>query len=230
MHKFKNAMAILMVSAFVFAFAGCGKSKETTKKEKKETKSEETEKEETEEEKTSDENTTNDASGFDAAMDAMSQDYPGYLANKLGISADKISETDGSTLTREYAFSGKYYTLSDKDEPMVDCCVFESEKDALNFFKEKYYNPFNEQFKPENSQGESIFALENEHGYIVVNGSGSGAGFFGDRYRSGNEVYAGVYYKGNVLLVIAPRNDVPNTRVEEVIKLLGLPTASGENL
>ena len=94
---------------------------------------------------------------------------------------------------------------------------------------DEYYNPFNETFQPDRFKGEYQCVLEDDHGYIVVNGTDSCASIFGDFYRFGNEVYAGVYYEGRTLVIIMPKNDVPNTRVEEVIKLLGLPTADGEN-
>lgn len=235
MHKFKNVAAILMVSALILASAGCGKSKETTKKEKKEkeqTKTEESEKEESEEEETTSENeeVIEDASTFDAAMEAMSQDFSGYVQEKLGANPDKIHETDAAELTREMAYSGKYYALADKEEARLDCLVFDSEKDALNRFMDMYYNPFNETFKPDMFKGEYQCAMENGHGYIVVNGSDLGVGIFGDMYRSGKEIYAGYYYEGKTIVIIMPKNNVKNERVEEVMKLLGLPTASGENI
>ena len=238
MHKFKNVAAILMVSALVFAFTGCGKSKETTKKVKKSTKAEETEKDEdidpettseSEEQMVSGDDEIEDASSFDAAMEALASDCSGYLQEKIGADPEKIHETDASTLSGKYAFSGKYYALADKNDVNLSCCVFDSEKDALNFFMDEYYNPFNETFQPDRFKGEYQCVLEDGHGYIVVNGTDSCASIFGDFYRFGNEVYAGVYYEGRTLVIIMPKNDVPNTRVEEVIKLLGLPTADGEN-
>ncbi|MBO4927709.1 MAG: hypothetical protein J5379_05605 [Clostridiales bacterium] len=234
MHKFKNVAAILMVSALILASVGCGKSKETTKKEKKEkkeTSAEVIEKDETEEEATTSENeeVIEDASTFDAAMEAMSQDFYGYVQEKLGANPDKIHETDAAELTKEMAYSGKYYALSDKEEPRLDCCVFDSEKEALNRFMDEYYNPFNETFKPDMFKGEYQCVLEEGHGYIVVNGTDTCTTIFGDFYRSGREVYAGVYYEGNTIVIIMPKNNVKNERVEEVMKLLGLPTADGEN-
>lgn len=235
MHKFKNVAAILMVSALILASAGCGKSKETTKKEKKEkeqTKTEESEKEESEEEETTSENeeVIEDASTFDAAMEAMSQDFSGYVQEKLGANPDKIHETDAAELTREMAYSGKYYALADKEEARLDCLVFDSEKDALNRFMDMYYNTFNETFKPDMFKGEYQCVLAEGHGYIVVNGTDTCTTIFGDFYRFGKEVYAGVYYEGNTIVIIMPKNNVKNERVEEVMKILGLPTADGENI
>ena len=44
-----------------------------------------------------------------------------------------------------------------------------------------------------------------------------------------SEVYAGLYYADNTVILIMPKNDVTNDRVKEVISLLGLPMADGNN-
>ena len=229
MHKFKKALAVLIASAFVFALAGCGKSKETTKKEKTQTKTEEKEKDESSKAESEESEIIKDLSSFDAAMEGLSQDFAGYLENKLGITSAKIKEDDPAKLTRELAFSGKYYMLTDKEEPRLECLVYDSEKEALNAFMDIYYNPFNETFQKDQFLGGYKCVLEDGHGYIVVDGSDLGTSIFGDRYRSGNKIYAGIYYEGSTIVIIMPKNDVSNDRIEEVIKLLGLPAADGEN-
>ena len=206
MKRFKNVVAVTLAFAMAFSLIGCGKAKDID---------DEDEKEEVEEE----------TSGN--GMEDLIKDFPGTASERLGISEDDINEYDPSEMHNSHAFEGSYYICGGSDLPAIECAVYDDPDEARETFEE-YYSNFNEQFNEDNFDGDYECFFEDDQGYIVIDGSNSGTHIFGDPFATG-EVYAGVYFEDNTVIVIRPRNDVDNSTVEDVISDLGLPMANGDN-
>ena len=206
MKRFKNVVAVTLAFAMAFSLIGCGKAKDID---------DEDEKEEVEEE----------TSGN--GMEDLIKDFPGTASERLGISEDDINEYDPSEMHNDHAFEGAYYVCAGSDMPAIECAVYDDPDEARETFEE-YYSNFNEQFNEDNFDGDYECFFEDDQGYIVIDGSNSGTRIFGDRFATG-DVYAGVYFEDNTVIVIMPRNDVDNSTVEDVISDLGLPMANGDN-
>lgn len=161
------------------------------------------------------------------AMAELAQDFGGTLQDKLGASADDIRATDASEMQNANAYEGTYYIYTDGDMPSVECRVYDNADEARESFEE-IYDIFTQAYG-ENFDGECQYALNDNSGYIVVDGSLAGSNIFGGRYMSGEELYAGLYYYDNAVMVVMPRNDAGNSDVEDTISRLGLPMANGEN-
>ena len=161
------------------------------------------------------------------AMAEIAQDFGGTLQDKLGASADDIHSEDASEFHNANAYEGTYYICTDSDMPTLESRVYNDADEAREYFEE-IYDIFTQAFG-DGFDGDCQYALNDNSGYIVVDGSLSGSNIFGDRYMSGEELYAGLYYYDNAVIVIAPRNDAGNSEVEDVISRLGLPMANGEN-
>ncbi len=207
MKKLKDVVAISLVFAMAFSLIGCGKAREKADED--------------------DETEVDEEASVDGMKDLI-RDFPGIASERLGISESYINEYDPSEMNNEHAFEGVYYICGGNDMPRIECAVYDDPDEAREVFEE-YYTTFNEQFREENFHGEYLCFYEDIRGYIVINGSDSGTHIFGDRYASGSEVYAGVYYEDNAVILIMPRNDVDNSTVEDVISDLGLPMANGDN-
>ena len=206
MKRFKNVVAVTLAFAMAFSLIGCGKAKDID---------DEDEKEEVEEE----------TSGN--GMEDLIKDFPGTASERLGISEDDINEYDPSEMHNDHAFEGAYYVCGGSDMPAIECAVYDDPDEARETFEE-YYSNFNEQFNEDNFDGDYECFFEDDQGYIIIDGSNSGTRIFGDRFATG-DVYAGVFYEDNTVIVIMPRNDVDNSTVEDVISDLGLPMANGDN-
>ena len=162
------------------------------------------------------------------AVAKLANDYSARIQDRLGVSGDDIREMDPSEFPNANAFEGEYYLCTDGDLPSIDCRVYNDAQEAREEF-ESYYDSFTAAFDEDAFDGDCQSCLENDHGYIVVDGSIPGVDIFGSVYRTGAEVYAGVYYSDNTVVFIMPRNDISNSDVEEVISLLELPMADGSN-
>ena len=169
-------------------------------------------------------------SGCGAKPDAMAQlaqDFGGTLQDKLGASADEINATDASQMHNANAYEGTYYIYTNGDMPDVESRVYDNADEAREYFEE-IYDIFSQAFGS-GFDGDCQYALNDNSGYIVVDGSLAGCNIFGDRYMRGEEIYAGLYYYDNAVMVVMPRNDAGNSDVEDTISRLGLPMANGEN-
>ena len=162
------------------------------------------------------------------AVDELAQDYPGYIHDKLGVDEGDLDEIDASTLQPAFAFEGSYYYINNGDYPSADCRVYDNADEAREEF-ETYYDAFNEAFDEASVDGEYECCLGDDYGYIVVDGSFPGVAIFGNRARTDSGFYAGVYYSGNTVVAVIPRNDLTGSDVENVISRLGLPMANGQN-
>lgn len=208
MKKNKFMSLSVIVLALILSFAGCGKAADSD---------------------SGNDNNNESAvenSDLNNPVIELCKDYKGYLADKLGVSESDIMESDASTFQNANAYEGTYYLCSDGSLPSMDCRVYDNADEAREYF-EDCYDSFTESFSGENCEAE--YLLEDDYGYIVVDGSISGCQTFGNRYSTGAEIYAGIYYAENTIVVIMPRNDISNGEVEEVISHLGLPMANGEN-
>lgn len=169
-------------------------------------------------------------SGCDAKSDAMAeiaQDFGGTLQDKLGASADDILSEDASEFNNANAYEGTYYICTDSDMPAIESRVYDNADEAREYF-EGIYDIFSQAYG-DGFDGDCQYALNDNSGYIVVDGPVSGGNIFGERYMFGDDLYAGLYYYDNAVIVITPRNDAGNSEVEDVISRLGLPMANGEN-
>ncbi|MBO4637852.1 MAG: hypothetical protein J5685_11990 [Clostridiales bacterium] len=162
-----------------------------------------------------------------SAIAALASDFSGRVTEKLGVSEDDISEIDPSTMHNSNAFQGEYYLISASDLPNIECFIYDDASEARSVFEE-YYNTFTDEFSEDDFEGEYQSVFEADHGYIVLNGSNTGTHIFGDRFMIGGEaVYAGIYYEGNTVIRIMPKNDIDS--VEDAIRSLELPMANGDN-
>lgn len=162
------------------------------------------------------------------ALVAMGEDFPGYLHEKLEVPVEKVRELDPSEFHNSFAFDGKYYICVVGDECTVQFCIYDDETKARTFFEERY-NKFVNTLNKDFFEGEYQNYYKDGYGYYVVNGKDLGTNVFGDLYVSGVELYAGVYYYGNTLLMVQPSKNVGNDKVGETISRLGLPMANGNN-
>ena len=160
-------------------------------------------------------------------MADLAQDFGGTLQDKLGASADEIRTSDASEIPNANAYEGTYYIYTNGDMPSVESRVYDNADEAREAFEETY-EIFTQAFG-DGFDGECQYALDDNSGYIVVDGSLAGSNIFGGRYMSGEELYAGLYYYDNAVMVVMPRNDAGNADVEDTISRLGLPMANGEN-
>ena len=158
----------------------------------------------------------------------LANDYSGRLQEWLGVSADDVQTMDASDIPNANAYEGTFYLCTERDMPSLDCRTYDDPDKAREEF-ERMYDSFNESFDEDSYEGEYQCFYEDDYGYIVLDGSFPGVGIFGDVYRMGNEIYAGVYYSGNAVAVIMPRNSLNNSDVEDVISRLELPMANGNN-
>lgn len=160
----------------------------------------------------------------------LAKNYAGYLQDKFGVSEDKVKKYGpGDPLnTNPNRDKGNYYICTDKNMPTMMCFIYNDAKDAREYFV-SCYDICNERFDEEHFQGDYQVALKDDSGYIVINGIDSGVGIFGDQYAVGNELYGGLYYDGNVVLMIMPRNEIAVDRVKYIISTMGLPMADGTN-
>lgn len=159
----------------------------------------------------------------------ISKDYAGYLQDKFGIPEDKVRKMDPNDPLNSHPYNGEYYICIDRNMPAMECFVYDNADEAREYFVTRY-DIFNERFDEEHFQGNCQAELKDNSGYIVINGTDSGVGIFGDQYaHSGIMLYAGIYYSGNTVLVIMPRNEISVDRVQEIISIMGLPMADGTN-
>ena len=213
----KNRMILLVLAlATSIAFSGCG---ETESSKKRKIVSDETP-----------DITSRDESGVSTPKEIITELGAGFqetVVSKLSIDSADIKSLDPSTMPNANAYEGEYFYCANSDEPQIECFVYDDAQQARSYFVDSY-NKFNKSFHPENFEGQYQACLEEDHGYIVIDGSNSGTTVFGDRHAT-SEVYAGLYYADNTVILIMPKNDVTNDRVKEVISLLGLPMADGNN-
>lgn len=230
--KKKRLIALGLTVAMTFAITGCS-AKKTSSEDTKETAAVEEKKEtdpSSEESVEEPEFTTRDLSSVPTPMKNILEvgyDFQGALVSKLGFSADDIRKTNPSKMHNQHAFNGIYILYTNADEPRLECMIYDNPQQAREEF-ENYYSTFNESFLADSFDGDYQACLEEEYGYIVLDGEKSGARIFGDYYAT-SEVYGGIYYADNILIIAMPKNEIKNTRVKDVISRLGLPMADGTN-
>ena len=101
----------------------------------------------------------------------------------------------------------------------------DDEDDAKDYF-ENEYEEFENSFKTKSFKGNYSYLKTDSYGYIVLNGHDSGTTIFGDLHRTG-PIYAGVYYKGSMLVYIMPegiqKEGKADDDLSELIDAFGFP-------
>ncbi|SCW64538.1 hypothetical protein SAMN02910456_02337 [Ruminococcaceae bacterium YRB3002] len=146
--------------------------------------------------------------------------FVSVLKNDLKIADDQIYEAENDGTQNNFPVAT--IVTAKYNESRINAYFCQDASKAKAYFDERFQH-FQDTFDKNNQfKGSSVTGSTDNSGYIVIKGDMPGTDLFGALYQAGS-VYGGLYYSGNMIIMVLSDNTDGYDDVEAFIKAMGLP-------